>query len=185
MKIRHLFYVFIPLFCSPNLSAEGPGLAASAGVYYELPLGGDVERRGRFGLRIERAPSALDRVGDLDSMRPPAWFDLRLDTSGEVGVRFHGRDYARYFIARAGEDEAGENEVGENEVGENEVGEDEVVGNGDGNTESEGGEGVASPETTEGEEKKLLEFSDMVNQTTVGIATGVIIGVIALTGSGG
>ena len=49
----------------------------------------------------------------------------------------------------------------------------------------EGGENGEASETEKDDKKELLKFSDVLDQTTVGILIGGVIAVLALTGSGG
>ena len=158
MKIRYLLYVLIPLCCLTSLKAEELGSTTQAVIYYQLPFGGSGEQKSGFGLRIEQAPRWAESIHYATPKTPSPALDLQVDMNGVVGLQLHGRDYMQYFVA-AIDDEEG--------------------------TTTEDDEAATPSSPPPEDEKRLLEFSDVVNQTTVGIATGVIIGIIALTGAGG
>jgi len=155
------------IFTSIVFAAE-PIEEQQALLYYQIPFGGakKADNTHKFGFRVDRV--SIDSstgfysnsAGFNGLMKKPASLDFQMGNQGITAFKLHGYDYLPQLVSKA--DEGG----------------GEVV-----KTEGENGqENGEAGETEEGDKKELLKFSEVLNQTTVGlmIGAGILIGMIAL-----
>jgi len=159
------------VFTSNGWAVE-PVYEQQALLYYQIPFGGiqKVDNTHKFGFRVDRITidrttgQYSDSASFYDLMKRPASLDFQMSHEGITTFKMHGYDYLPQLISKADE-ESGEGGEG---VGE------------DGNaSEPEAGD------SEKAEEKEVLKFSDVMNQTSFGILLGGVIAVLAITGSGG
>jgi len=180
MKVITSVSLFIMFILASSVFAVEPVEEQQALLYYQIPFGGvkKVDNKHKFGFRVDRV--SIDRTTGLYSnqtgfnglMKKPASLDFQMGHQGITAFKLHGYDYLPHLVSRADEDGG---EVIETE-GEN--------GELDGQENVEAKNGEAS-ETEEGEKKELLKYSDVLDQTTVGLIIGGTILLLVLTGTGG
>jgi len=167
MRSLTLVSLFAMFMITSNGWATEPIDDQQAIFYYQIPFGGvkKADNSHKFGFRIDRV--AVDRLtgqysGSLtfnDLMKRPASLDLQMGHHGIAAFKMHGYDYLPHLISRA-DDEGGEN------------------------GEADGQENGEASETEEGEKEELLKFSEVLDQTTVGLIIGAGILLIAISGAG-
>jgi len=148
-------------------------------LYYQIPFGGvkKADNKHKFGFRVDRV--SIDSSTGLYSnsagfhglMKKPASLDFQMGHQGISAFKLHGYDYLPHLVSKADENDG---EVIETEAEKSEA---------DGQEKVEAKNGEAS-ETEEGEKKELLKYSDVLDQTTVGLIIGGTILVLMLTGAG-
>ena len=169
MRILKLVSLFAMFIITSNGWAVEPIDEQQALLYYQIPFGGvkKVDNTHKFGFRVDRITidritgQYSDSVSFNDLMKRPATLDLQIGHQGISAFKMHGYDYLPHLISRRVDDEGSEN------------------------GEADGQENDEASETEEGDKKKLLKYSDVLDQTTVGLLIGGVILGLALTGSGG
>ena len=168
MKVITSVSLFVMLIFTASGFAVEPIEEQQALLYYQIPFGGvkKVDNTHKFGFRVDRV--SIDRstgfysnsTGFNGLMKKPASLDFQMGHQGITEFKLHGYDYLPHLVSKA--DEEG-GEVIETE-GEN------------------GQENGEASETEEGDKKELLKFSEVLDQTTVGliIGAGILIGILAL-----
>ncbi len=166
MKVITSVSLFVMLIFTVSVFAVEPIEEQQALLYYQIPFGGvkKVDNTHKFGFRVDRV--SIDRSTGFYSnssgfnglMKKPASMDFQMGHQGITAFKLHGYDYLPQLVSKA--DEEG-GEVIETE-GEN------------------GQENGEAGETEEGEKKELLKFSEVLNQTTVGliIGAGILIAIL-------
>lgn len=144
-------------------------------LYYQIPFGGEkkVDNKHKFGFRVDRV--SIDRTTGIYSnpggfnglMKKPASLDFQMGHQGITAFKLHGYDYLPHLVSRADEDGG---EVMETEAE-----------NGDADDQKDD----KASETEAGDKKELLKYSDVLDQTTVGLIIGGTILLLMLTGAGG
>ena len=168
MKIITSVSLFIMFILTSSVFAVEPIEEQQALLYYQIPFGGvkKADNSHKFGFRVDRVSidSTTGRYSDSvtfnDMMKKPAALNFQMGYKGMTAVKMHGYDYLPHIVSQVDEKDG------------------EVV-------ETEGGNGEADGEagdSEEGEKKKLLKYSEVLDQTTVGlmIGAGILIGMIAL-----
>lgn len=168
MKAITSVSLFIMFITTSSVFAVEPIEEQQALLYYQIPFGGvkKADNTHKFGFRVDRV--SIDRstgqysnpTGFNGLMKKPAALDFQMGHQGITAFKLHGYDYLPQLVSRADE-EAGDVVKAEGENGQ------------------ENGE---ASENEEGDKKELLKFSEVLDQTTVGlmIGAGIIIGMIAL-----
>ena len=180
MKIITPVSLFIMFILTASVFAVEPIEEQQALLYYQIPFGGvkKVDNKHKFGFRVDRV--SIDSSTGLYSnpsgfnglMKEPASLDFQMGHQGITAFKLHGYDYLPQLVSKADEDGG---EVVETEAENGAV-------DGQENVEAKSGE---ASETEEGEKKELLKYSDVLDQTTVGLIIGGTILVLMLTGAGG
>jgi len=148
-------------------------------LYYQIPFGGvkKADNKHKFGFRVDRV--SIDRTTGIYSnpggfnglMKKPASLDFQMGHQGITAFKLHGYDYLPHLVSRVDEDG------------------DEVIEtegkNGDADGQKDGQKDGEASESEEGDKKELLKFSEVLDQTTVGLIIGGTILLIMLTGVGG
>jgi len=175
MKVITSVSLFIMFILASSVFAVEPVEEQQALLYYQIPFGGvkKVDNKHKFGFRVDRV--SIDRTtgqySDLTSlnelMNKPASLDFQMGHQGITAFKLHGYDYLPHLVSRADEDGG---EVIETEAE---------------NGEADGQENGEASETEEGDKKELLKFSEVLDQTTVGLIIGGTILLLVLTGAGG
>jgi len=168
MRVITSVSLFVMLIFTVSVFAVEPIEEQQALLYYQIPFGGvkKVDNTHKFGFRVDRV--SIDRSTGFYSnssgfnglMKKPASLDFQMGHQGITAFKLHGYDYLPQLVSKA--DEEGGDVI---------------------ETEGENGQenGEAS-ETEEGDKKELLKFSEVLDQTTVGlmIGAGILIGILAL-----
>ena len=180
MKVITSVSLFIMFTLTASVFAAEPIEEQQALLYYQIPFGGvnKVDNKHKFGFRVDRV--SIDSSTGLYSnpggfnglMTKPASLDFQMGHQGINSFKLHGYDYLPHLVSKADEKEG---EVIETEAENGDVDEQE-------NAEAKNAE---ASETEEGEKKELLKYSDVLDQTTVGLIIGGTILVLMLTGGGG
>ena len=180
MKIITSVSLFIMLILTASVFAAEPIEEQQALLYYQIPFGGEkkADNTHKFGFRVDRV--SIDRstgqysnpAGFNGLMKKPAALDFQMGHQGISAFKLHGYDYLPQLVSMADEVDA---EVVKAEGENGEV-------DGQENVEAKNGE---ASETEEGEKKELLKYSDVLDQTTVGLIIGGTILLLVLTGAGG
>jgi hypothetical protein len=168
MKVIASVSLFILFVLSSSVFAAELIEEQQALLYYNIPFGGEkkADNIHKFGFRVDRV-SIDSTTGQYSNssgfnilMKKPAALDFQMGHQGISAFKLHGHDYLPQLVSMA--DEA----------------DDEVVKTEGGNGEADGEAG----DSEEGEKKKLLKYSEVLDQTTVGlmIGAGILIGMIAL-----
>ena len=168
MKFITSVSFFAMFIFTSNAWAVEPINEQQALFYYQIPFGGvkKIDNTHKFGFRIDRVTidrstgQYSDSLTFNDLMKRAASLDLQMGHQGIAAFKMHGYDYMPVLISQA---------------------DDEGVKNGEANGQENG----EASETEEDDKKELLKYSDVLDQTTVGILIGGVIAVLALTGSGG
>jgi len=168
MRVITSVSLFVMLIITVSVFAVEPIEEQQALLYYQIPFGGvkKVDNTHKFGFRVDRV--SIDRSTGFYSnssgfnglMKKPASMDFQMGHQGITAFKLHGYDYLPQLVSKA--DEEGGDVV---------------------KTEGENGqENGEAGEIEEGEKKELLKFSDVLDQTTVGlmIGAGILIGILAL-----
>ncbi len=171
MRSLTLALLFAMFMITSNGWAVEPIDDQQAIFYYQIPFGGikKADNSHKFGFRIDRV--AVDRLtGEYsdsltfnDLMKRPASLDLQMGHQGIAAFKMHGYDYLPHLISRV-DDEGGQDGVE--------------------NGEADGQENGEASKTEEGEKEELLKFSEVLDQTTVGLIIGGGILLIAISGAG-
>ena len=180
MKVFTSVSLIIMFILSSSVFAAEPIEEQQALFYYQIPFGGEkkADNTHKFGFRVDRVSvdSSTGQYSDSasfsDMMKKPAALDFQMGHKGISGFKLHGHDYLPQLVSMA--DEA-DSEVAKPK-GEN----DEASGQE--NVEAKNGK---TGETEESEKKELLKYSEVLDQTTVGLIIGGTILVLMLTGAGG
>lgn len=148
-------------------------------LYYQIPFGGEkkVDNKHKFGFRVDRV--SIDRTTGMYSnpggfnglMKKPASLDFQMGHQGITAFKLHGYDYLPHLVSRVDEDGG---EVMETEAE-----------NGDADDQKDGQIDGKASETEADDKKELLKYSDVLDQTTVGLIIGGTILLLMLTGAGG
>ena len=180
MKVITSVSLFIMFILTASVFAVEPIEEQQALLYYQIPFDGvkKVDNKHKFGFRVDRV--SIDSSTGLYSnpagfnglMKEPASMDFQLGHQGITAFKLHGYDYLPHFVSKADED-SGEGVETAAENGEVDGQENVEVKNGE------------ASETEEGEKKELLKYSDVLDQTTVGLIIGGSILLLMLTGAGG
>jgi hypothetical protein len=175
MKVIASVSLFILFVLSSSVFAAEPIEEQQALLYYNIPFGGEnkADNTHKFGFRVDRV--SIDSTtgqysnssGFNDLMKKPAALDFRMGHQGISAFKLHGHDYLPQLVSMADEADA---EVVKTEGGNGEVGAQE-------NDEAK--------EAEEGEKKELLKYSEVLDQTTVGLIIGGTILLLMVTGMGG
>jgi len=168
MRVITSVSLFVMLIITVSVFAVEPIEEQQALLYYQIPFGGvkKVDNTHKFGFRVDRV--SIDRSTGFYSnssgfnglMKKPASMDFQMGHQGITTFKLHGYDYLPHLVSKADE-EGGE-----------------VI-----ETEGENGQEIGeTSETEESDKKELLKFSEVLDQTTVGLMIGaaIIIGMIAL-----
>jgi len=167
MRVITSVSLFVMLIFTVSVFAVEPIEEQQALLYYQIPFGGvkKVDNTHKFGFRVDRV--SIDRSTGVYSnssgfnglMKKPASLDFQMGHQGITAFKLHGYDYLPHLVSKA--DEEGGDVI---------------------ETEGENGQenGEAS-ETEEDDKKELLKFSEVLDQTTVGlmIGVGILIGILA------
>ena len=174
MKVITSVSLFIMFILTASVFAVEPIEEQQALLYYQIPFGGvkKVDNNHKFGFRVDRV--SIDSSTGLYSnptgfnglMKKPASLDFQMGHQGITAFKLHGYDYLPHLVSRADEDGG---EVIETEAE---------------NGEADGQENGEASETEEGDKKELLKFSEVLDQTTVGLIIGGTILLLILTGTG-
>jgi hypothetical protein len=180
MKVIASVSLFIMFIFASSVFAAEPIEEQQALLYYQIPFGGEkkADNTHKFGFRVDRV--SIDRstgqysnpAGFNGLMKKPAALDFQMGQQGISAFKLHGHDYLPQLVSMADEADA---EVVKTEGENGEAGTQE-------NVEAKNGE---AKETEEGEKKELLKYSEVLDQTTVGLIIGGTILVLMLTGTGG
>ena len=180
MKVITSVSLFIMFILTASVFAVEPVEEQQALLYYQIPFGGEkkVDNKHKFGFRVDRV--SIDRTTGMYSnpggfnglMKKPASLDFQMGHQGISSFKLHGYDYLPHLVSKADEKDG---EVIETEAENGDVNGQETV---------EAKKGEAS-ETEEGEKKELLKYSEVLDQTTVGLIIGGTILLLMLTGAGG
>jgi hypothetical protein len=180
MKVIASVSLFIMFILTASVFAAEPIEEQQALLYYQIPFGGEkkADNTHKFGFRVDRV-SIDSTTGQYSNssgfsglMKKPAALDFQMGHQGISAFKLHGHDYLPQLVSMA--DEA-EGEVVKTEGENGEAGGQE-------NVEAKDGE---VSETEEAEKKELLKYSDVLDQTTVGLIISGTILVLILTGTGG
>jgi len=180
MKVITSVSLFIMFILAASVFAVEPIEEQQALLYYQIPFGGvkKVDNNHKFGFRVDRV--SIDSSTGLYSnptgfnglMKKPAALDFQMGHQGITAFKLHGHDYLPLLVSRVDED-GGEAIETEAENGE---------ADGQENVEAKNGE---ASETEEDDKKELLKYSEVLDQTTVGLIIGGSILLFMLTGAGG
>lgn len=175
MKVITSVSLFIMFILTASVFAVEPVEEQQALLYYQIPFGGEkkVDNKHKFGFRVDRV--SIDRTTGIYSnpggfnglMKKPASLDFQMGHQGITAFKLHGYDYLPHLVSRADEDGG---EVMETEAE-----------NGDADDQKDD----KASETEAGDKKELLKYSDVLDQTTVGLIIGGTILLLMLTGAGG
>jgi len=175
-----LFFMFV---LASSVFAVEPIEEQQVLLYYQIPFGGvkKVDNTHKFGFRVDRV--SIDRrtgqYSDSTSfnelMKKPAALDFQMGHQGITAFKLHGYDYLPLLVSRVDEDGG---EVMETEA-ENGDADSQKDGQEDGQKDGE------ASETEEGDKKEFLKYSEVLDQTTVGLIIGGSILLLMLTGAGG
>ncbi len=175
MKVITSVSLFIMFILTASVYAVEPVEEQQALLYYQIPFGGEkkVDNKHKFGFRVDRV--SIDRTTGIYSnpggfnglMKKPASLDFQMGHQGITAFKLHGYDYLPHLVSRADEDGG---EVMETEAE---------------NGDADGQKDDKASETEAGDKKELLKYSDVLDQTTVGLIIGGTILLLMLTGAGG
>jgi len=175
MKVITSVSLFIMFVLAASVFAVEPIEEQQALLYYQIPFGGEkkVDNKHKFGFRVDRV--SIDRTTGMYSnpggfnglMKKPASLDFQMGHQGITAFKLHGYDYLPHLVSRADEDGG---EVMETEAE---------------NGDADGQKDDKASETEAGDKKELLKYSDVLDQTTVGLIIGGTILLLMLTGAGG
>jgi len=175
MKVITSVSLFIMFILTASVFAVEPVEEQQALLYYQIPFGGEkkVDNKHKFGFRVDRV--SIDRTTGIYSnpggfnglMKKPASLDFQMGHQGITAFKLHGYDYLPHLVSRADEDGG---EVMETEAE---------------NGDADGQKDDKASETEAGDKKELLKYSDVLDQTTVGLIIGGTILLLMLTGAGG
>ncbi len=172
MKVITSVSLFIMFISTSSVFAVEPIEEQQALLYYQIPFGGvkKADNTHKFGFRVDRV--SIDRstrqysnpTGFNGLMKKPAALDFQMGHQGITAFKLHGYDYLPQLVSMADEADG------------------EVVKTGGENGEADSQENGEASENEEGDKKELLKFSEVLDQTTVGlmIGAGILIGMIAL-----
>ncbi len=169
MKVIASVSLFIMFIFASSVFAAEPIEEQQALLYYQIPFGGEkkADNIHKFGFRVDRV-SIDGTTGQYSNssgfnglMKKPAALDFQMGHQGISAFKLHGHDYLPQLVSMADEANA-EGENGEAGAQEN----------------------VEAGETEEGEKKELLKYSEVLDQTTVGLIIGGTILLIMATGAG-
>ena len=175
MKVITSVSLCIMFTLTASVFAAEPIEEQQALLYYNIPFGGEkkADNTHKFGFRVDRV-SIDSTTGQYSNssgfnglMKKPAGLDFQMGHQGISAFKLHGHDYLPQFVAMADEADA------------------EVVKTEAENDEAGAQENVEVGETEEGEKKELLKYSDVLDQTTVGLIIGGTILILMATGMGG
>lgn len=179
MKVITSVSLFIMFILTASVYAVEPVEEQQALLYYQIPFGGEkkVDNKHKFGFRVDRV--SIDRTTGMYSnpggfnglMKKPASLDFQMGHQGITAFKLHGYDYLPHLVSRA--DEAS-NEAMETEAE-----------NGDADSQKDDQKDDKASETEEDDKKELLKYSEVLDQTTVGLIIGGTILLLMLTGAGG
>lgn len=183
MKVITSVSLFIMFILTASVFAVEPVEEQQALLYYQIPFGGEkkVDNKHKFGFRVDRV--SIDRTTGMYSnpggfnglMKKPASLDFQMGHQGITAFKLHGYDYLPLLVSRVDEDGG---EVMETEA-ENGDADSQKDGQKDGQIDDK------ASETEAGDKKELLKYSDVLDQTTVGLIIGGTILLLMLTGAGG
>jgi len=175
MKVIASVSLFILFVLSLSVFAAEPIEEQQALLYYNIPFGGEkkADNIHKFGFCVDRV--SIDSTtgqysnssGFNDLMKKPAALDFQMGNQGISAFKLHVHDYLPQFVSMAAEADA------------------EVVKTAGGNGEVGAQENDEVKETEEGEKEKLLKYSEVLDQTTVGLIIGGTILLLMVTGMGG
>lgn len=157
MRVIILISFFAMFTTTSNISAIESIDDQQATFYYQIPFG-EVKKSDnshKFGFRIDRI--TIDRASSQDTYSISFNDLMKKPASLDIQMGYHG--IAAFKMHGYNYLPHLVNKAGEKDGG------------------------VVAPE--EKQDKEFPEFSDVLDQTTVGLIFGAVIGIIALTGSGG
>jgi len=175
MKVIASVSLFIMFIFTASVFAAEPIEEQQALLYYNIPFGGEkkADNTHKFGFRVDRV-SIDSTTGQYSNssgfnglMKKPAALDFQMGHQGISAFKLHGHDYLPQFVSMADEADA------------------EVVKTEGENGEADVQENDEAKETEEGEKKELLKYSEVLDQTTVGLIIGGTILILMATGMGG
>ena len=167
-----LFFMFV---LASSVFAVEPIEEQQVLLYYQIPFGGvkKVDNTHKFGFRVgrvsidRRTGQYSDSTSFNELMKKPAALDFQMGHQGITAFKLHGYDYLPLLVSRVDEDGG---EVIETEAE-----------NGDADSQKDG----EASETEESDKKEFLKYSEVLDQTTVGLIIGGTILLLMLTGAGG